>query len=206
VGDVALAEPLRIEIPEEEMTQGYIEIIDIASDRRVVTVIEVLSPPNKVPGPGQDLYRRKQQECKEGGVNLVEIDLLRSGPCVLAVHESFVPPSHRTTYRACLFRAGAPWIAEVYRAPLRERLPAIRIPLRSTDQDVPLDLQALIDQCYRNGGYDEDIDYQRELDPPLAADDAGWAHELVNAQGQVAEATPAKGKKAPSRRKRKGEN
>jgi len=35
--------------------------------------------------------------------------------------------------------------------PLRQRLPAIRVPLRETDADVPLDLQALIEQVYRHG-------------------------------------------------------
>ena len=42
------------------------------------------------------------------------------------------------------------------------------------DQAVQLNLQAIVDQCYRNGGYD-DIDYRGEPDPPLAANDASWA-------------------------------
>ena len=50
--------------------------------------------------------------------------------------------------------------AEIYPLPLAERLPAIRVPLRQSDADVSLDLQALIDQCYENGGYDT-IDYRR---------------------------------------------
>jgi hypothetical protein len=51
---VAVAETLRIPLPDEPVTQGYIEIIDLATGRRVVTVIEVLSPANKAPGPGQE--------------------------------------------------------------------------------------------------------------------------------------------------------
>jgi len=68
--------------------------------------------------------------------------------------------------------------------PLRERLPIIRLPLRSTDPDIPLDLQVVIDQCYRNGGYDEDIDYSVEPDPPLGVEDAHWADTLLREAGR----------------------
>src|SRR5712691_11835927 len=179
-GGVAVAEPLRIHLPDEPVTQGYIEIIDLTTGRRVVTVIEVLSSSNKLPGEGRNLYQRKQQECRAAGVNLVEIDLLRAGPWVLAVRESLVPASHRVPYRVCVYRPrDKDALGEVYRVPLRERLPVINVPLRETDADVRLDLQALIDLCYRNGGYDEDLDYQAEPSPPLTPGDARWADALL---------------------------
>lgn len=182
---VEVAEPLVIYLPDEPVTERYIEIIDVGSGRHVVTVIEVLSVSNKLPGEGQELYRRKQQELRDGHVNLVEIDLLRAGDRVLSVGPTRIPVSHRTPYQVCVYRAAAAlpcW--EIYRVPLREHLPGIRIPLRPTDPDVPLALQALIDQCYRNGGYDEDIDYSREPDPPLDADDAHWADALLRQAGR----------------------
>jgi hypothetical protein len=202
-GNVGVAEPLRIHLSSEPVTQGYIEIIDLASGRRVVTVIEVLIPPNEAPGPGRKLYLRKQKECQKGGVNLVEIDLLRAGRWVLAVPVHLVPPSHRTTYRVCVYRAQDDGIGEVYRVPLRERLPVIGIPLRPTDADVPLDLQAQVEQCYRNGGYDEDIDYRTEPDPPLTDDDARWADALLRERGRRAGPAPKKtgpGKRRPRKR------
>jgi hypothetical protein len=97
---IAVAEPLRIRLQAEPVTQGYIEIIDVATRRRVITVIEVLSPSNNVPGAGRDQYQRKQQECMDGNINLVEIDLLREGPWVLAVPEALVPQATRTP-RSC---------------------------------------------------------------------------------------------------------
>ncbi len=103
VGGIAVAQPLRILMPDEQVTQGFIEIIDRRSGRRVVTVIEVLSPSNKRPGEGRDLYKRKQLECRQGGVNLVEIDLLRAGPWALVVPEDMVPKSHRTPYRVFVY-------------------------------------------------------------------------------------------------------
>jgi hypothetical protein len=156
-----VAEPLVIYVADEPVSERYIEIIDVGSGRRVVSVIEILSLANKSPGEGQELYRRKQRELIDGRVNLVEIDLLRAGDRVLSVGLVHVPPPYRTPYQVCVYRAAvAQPCYEVYRVPLRERLPVIRIPLRATDADVPLDLQALIDQCDRNGGYDEDIDYR----------------------------------------------
>jgi hypothetical protein len=52
----------------------------------------------------------------------------------------------------------------------------------SPDTDVPLDLQMLIEQCYRNGGYDDDIDYHRAADSPLMPADESWADELLGTQ------------------------
>jgi hypothetical protein len=180
----AVAEPLVIYLSDEPVTERYIDIIDVGSGRRVVTVIEMLSPSNKTPGEGQELYRRKQRELIDGHVNLVEIDLLRAGERMLSVGLSHIPMAYRTPYQICVYRAAAPPRYEVYRVPLQERLPVIRIPLRPTDADVPLDLQALLDQCYRNGGYDEDIDYSADPEPPLNAADAHWADVLLRQTGR----------------------
>jgi hypothetical protein len=179
--DVQLAEPLIIPLESEPITEGYIEIIDVGSGNRVVTAIELLSDANKSTGEGRELYRKKQRECVQAGVSLVEIDLLRSGQRVLAVPEIRVPPSHRTTYQVCVTRCWPSKSFEVYRAPLREPLPTIRVPLRQSDPDVVLQLQSLIDRCYHNGRYD-DIDYRADPNPPLPPEDASWTAELLTAK------------------------
>jgi hypothetical protein len=183
-GASTVAEPLVLEFADEPVTERYIEIIDASSGRRVVTVIEVLSLSNKLPGEGQELYLRKQRELRDGRVSLVEIDLLRAGTRVLSVSPWSIPPSHRTTYQICVRRGWKPSAAEVYAVPLRARLSGVRVPLREGDTDATLDLQPLIDQCYENGGYDDDIDYRVEPVPPLDRDDAGWADELLRAKGK----------------------
>ena len=173
-GGVAVADPLILRLTAEPMSEGYIQIVDAGSGNRVVTVIEVISLSNKVVGDGQDLYLKKQRECRDAGVSLVEIDLVRAGKRVLAVPETYVPKSHRTVYRVCVRRGWNPWAMELYRVPLQERLPAIQIPLRESDVDIPLDLQPLIDLCYENGDYDN-MDYAHDPIPPLEAEDAAWA-------------------------------
>src|SRR5439155_6484151 len=75
--DVAMAEPLEVPFLEPE-TQGFLEIVESRPERRVITVVEVLSPSNKFAGPGRDVYRRKPRGLAEGGVSMVEIDLLRA--------------------------------------------------------------------------------------------------------------------------------
>jgi hypothetical protein len=180
---LAVAEPLIVHFPDEPATQGYIEIVDVGSGNRVITVVEVLIPSNKLSGEGQDLYLRKRSELRQGSVSLVEIDLLRTGRRILTLSPEEIPPSHRTTYQICISRAWKPGEAEVYGAPLHERLPTINVPLREADADVPLELQALIEQCYRNGRYEQDIDYTIEPVPPLDPADAKWADELLKSKG-----------------------
>lgn len=179
---VATEEPLVLHIDDEPATQGYLEIIDVGSGNRVVTVIEFLSPSNKVAGQGRDLYLRKQQEVIAAGASLVEIDLTRAGDRVFSVPAERIPLSHRTTYQAVVRRGWHPGQAEVYRMPLDRPLPQVRVPLRETDADVPLDLQALVELCYANGRYD-DLDYQVEPNPPLDSADAAWAAEQLRAKG-----------------------
>jgi uncharacterized protein DUF4058 len=172
-GSLAHSEPSR---------QGFIKIIDRTADRRVVTVIEILKPSNKFLGPGRDLYLTKQEELRAGGVSLVVIDLNRTGSHVLSAPFDRIPEGHRTPYAACVRRGWKPQEIDYYPIALRERLPAIAIPLRHDDCDVPLDLQAVLDQCYEDAAYD-DIDYREEPDPPLKPDDARWADELLREKG-----------------------
>jgi hypothetical protein len=177
------AEPILIHVDVEPVTENYVEIVDVKSGHRVVTAIEVLSPTNKRLTEGQRLYLKKRDDLKLAGVNTVEIDLLRGGDRVLMVPQSLVPLSHRTAYQVCVWRAARHDTFALYPVPLRERLPVISIPLRAADPEVPLALQAILDQCYRNGGYD-DIDYRGEPDPPLTANDAAWADALLREHGR----------------------
>lgn len=176
-----VAEPLIIEVTDDPVRQGYVEILDASSGGRVITVIEFLSPTNKKPGDGQAKYKRKQDECVAAKVNLVEIDLTRTGQRELLISPWELPEEYRTSYLASVYRAT--WEPygrkEVYKISLRDTLPAIRIPLRVTDKDVILDLQKLIDQAYLSGGYAWTLDYSQPCIPKLDTADAAWAEELL---------------------------
>ncbi len=195
----AVAEPLLISL-DEPATEGSIEILEAGSGKRVITVVEVLSWSNKLPGEGQDKYLQKRRELKAAGVSLVEIDLLRTGKRLLPVPQGRLPASHRTTYQAWVSRGRQPLVVAVYPMPLRARLPVLSIPLRETDADVPLDLPALLEQCYRNGGYDDDLDYTLPPEPPLDPDDARWAAALLRRQGRRPRQRRTRGPKPPGRK------
>lgn len=182
-GGVAIEEPLILRVHHEPFTEGFIEIRDGESGNRVITVIEILSPANKDGGKSTQEYRQKQQEMMAGDASLVEIDLLRGGQRITLVPIGNIPASHRTAYHACVHRGWRGGEAEFYRLPLQRRLPRLKIPLRQTDPDAQLDLQALIDQAYRMGRYD-DIDYARALEPPLGAEDDAWTNELLKGIGK----------------------
>ena len=176
---LAVAEPILVPRMAEPQTERTLQIIDSRSGNRVVTTIEILSPANKNDLKGRTAYRKKQKQLEEAGVNLVEIDLLREGGYVLIAPLEVVPRSCLGTYRVSVSRATDPENVEMYRVPLRERLPTIRVPLRPGDSDAKLDLQSLIEAAYENGGYD-DTDYRLEPEPPFLPEDAQWAAKLLH--------------------------
>jgi hypothetical protein len=178
-----VARPFLARVTEPEKNRR-VEIIDLSSGERVVTAIEVLSPANKLPGKAREAYRAKQREFLAGGVNFVEVDLVRQGQWVFSADEVTVPLPLRTPYMVCVFRATQPDVRAFYSLPLREALPSIAIPLRPGDRDVALDLQAIINQAYEDGRYDR-TDYRRPLTPPLTLDESAWAAELLRQAGRV---------------------
>jgi hypothetical protein len=197
---LAGSEGVLIDIEEEPLTEGYIEIIDTSSGNKVVTIIEVLSPANKMPGDDREKYVRKQREIVRSETNLVEIDLLRCGRHVVAVPAAKIFPHQRTPYSVCVRRVTLRTKARVYFIPLWATLPTVMVPLRPTDADVPLDLQALIEQCYRRGRYEGNINYRLDPDPPLSGPEAEWTLELLRGKGlRPAEPPKRKGKRKPRR-------
>lgn len=178
----ARTRPIYIEISNEPITETYINIIETAGER-VITTIEVLSIANKLPGTGQAQYLRKQQETIQAGINLVEIDLLRTGEWVLSIPQAYLHEPDRTPYRVCVFRAERPTFREFYPIDFREPLPAINIPLRPTDADVALDLQALIDKVYEQGRYHLLIDYSKDPVPALSEAETQWVDAVLKEKG-----------------------
>ncbi|MBI5365629.1 MAG: DUF4058 family protein, partial [Planctomycetes bacterium] len=153
-GTATTSEPLALDVADEPMPETCLDIVEVGSGHRVVTALEILSAANKDPGEGQVAYLRKQRGMVQGRVNLVEVDLLRAGRRVLKVQPERIPVSHRTSYHVCVWRAERPTKVKLCSAPLRAPLPVVRVPLRPTDPDATLDLQALVGLCWRIGGYD----------------------------------------------------
>ena len=186
-----VAEPRVVEFLEAPVHQRYLEILDITQNRRVVTVIELMSPSNKRGRSGHELYRQKQLQCQQGEVNLVEIDLTRwPGRCFLCPQE-VVDRECPAEYQACVWRAMRPQAYSLYGFPLRQPIPAIAVPLRPGDRDAVLELQPLIEQVYETSRYD-DIDYSQPIAPPLPPADLVWLEERMKLRGSPAPTPPAR--------------
>jgi hypothetical protein len=176
-GQTTAAAPIVVDDGQEIIRR--VEIVD--SRAHIITALELLSPTNKEPSDAGQNWKRKRYDYLRGGINMVEIDLLRDGVWVLPSRSLLLPiPSDRISHYVCVTRP--PWAGrhEFYVMPLRERLPAIRVPLRHSDPDVALDLQRLVDQCYERGRYDSAIDYNKPPFPALPADEAAWAKEILS--------------------------
>lgn len=79
--------------------QAFLEIRD-RRNRRIVTVVELLSPANKTPGADRDAYLGKRGEILAGQTHLVEIDFRRGGT---RPHPPELPPCD---YYALVSRLG----------------------------------------------------------------------------------------------------
>jgi hypothetical protein len=157
----------------EEVPVLSVEVRDVAN-RRLVTVIEILSPVNKM-GDGAMEYVEKRSALMGTSVHLLEIDLLRRGGRV--IFEIDPPPADYYTY---LSRFTNRPYTDVWPIGLRDRLPVLPVPLLPPDADVPLDLQRAVDACYDLVHYERLLDYTvAPPPPPLGEADAVWVSERV---------------------------
>jgi hypothetical protein len=172
-GVLATLEPITIPLSledTEELPQRWIEIRRLP-DRSLVTVIEILSPTNKI-GSGRIEYIQKRNQWIKQPVHLVEIDLLLGGHR-LPMRKP-LPPGD---YFAFVSRSDRRPNSDVFAWSIRRALPVIPIPLANRDPDVALDLGTVFAQTYDDAPYDESIDYTAPLDLPLEAEDRAWAEE-----------------------------
>jgi uncharacterized protein DUF4058 len=168
------AAPITTILPGTVRKQRYVKITDPGA-RRVVTVIEILSPSNKSGGDDGQAYRFKREEYIANEVSLVEIDLLRSGR-----RPPLGDPAPPISDYYVLVRRG--WEKDrmgIWPVSVRDPLPPVPVPLDPDVPEVVLDLRACIDHVYDFGRYAEQLDYTKPPRPPLHEPDATWARELL---------------------------
>jgi hypothetical protein len=171
-----------VDVDPVEFREAHILIRDISAGE-LVTSVELLSPTNKRPGEGRDLYRVKQSEMVVAGVNLVEIDLLRSGAHTIypsAESIAHLAPFH---YIASVHRVRDALRCEVFTWTVRQALPVIPIPLAVEDREVDADLGRVFSEAYDKGRFARLLNYGSRPRPPLAAEDAEWAGSLLKGAG-----------------------
>jgi hypothetical protein len=172
---------VRLVAAVEPTVERYIRVVDTSTDR-AVTVIEFLSPSNKM-GEGLVDYRRKREALLDSGVNLVEVDLSRRGDWQRLLRPYSCPVSKRSEYRATTWLAGDRGGVLLSPFGLREALPELPIPLRAKDGVVTLPLQEVVEQVYQTGRYGTRLNYGAELEPAVEGEDAVWVREVAGRGG-----------------------
>ena len=173
---VGVLEPTTMQLVKRvvEVRECWVEIYHLP-EMELVTVVEILSPSNKV-GTGRGDYLAKRDALIDQPVNLVEIDLLLSG--------SRLPMKPQLPTGVCCAIVARPEHrpdAQVFAWGIRHPLRRLPLPLRAPDADVPLDLAEIYHMTYDRGGYGRVVRYGTPLPTslPIAADDRGWAESLA---------------------------
>lgn len=162
----------------DEVHEHRAEVRDAETDA-VVAVIEVLSPSNKVHGSaGRDSFLRKRREILASDAHWCEIDLLRAG-----MRPGFDRRLRPHDYVVHVSPADLRPKGHVWPIGLKDRLPTVSIPLRGTENPVPLDLQACLDMAYERGAYQKSARYRDECVPSLPPPLAKWADGVLKAKG-----------------------
>jgi hypothetical protein len=163
---------------ERVVHEAYLTIVDRTSDK-AITVIEILSPTNKVPkSPGRESFEEKRREVMNSPTHWIEVDLLR-GTRMMRIPKKV----GRHEYLIHISRRGQRPRGQLWGIRLPQRLPIIPIPLKNGDPDGRLDLQATLNAAYDRANYDLRIDYRKEPRPPLDESLAAWADQLLRSKG-----------------------
>jgi hypothetical protein len=157
----------------------YIRIRD-AQGRRVVTVIELLSPANKDSGADRETYLAKRNEYLATGTNLVEIDLLRAGERLPLGEPAPTPADY---YVFVSVATAFPHIG-VWPFTVRDALPVVRVPLANGDAPVSVPLKPCFERAYAEARYERTLNYDGPPSPALREPDAAWARELLAARNR----------------------
>lgn len=173
------AEVISVEVPlPDDIREVYLEIRTTDTDQ-VITVIELLSPTNKLVGEGRQQYERKRLEIFGTLTHFVEIDLLRAGQPMpirgVAPHAG---------YRILVSRAPQRPRAELFVFGIQQAIPDFYLPLQSGDAEPVVTLNQIVHTLYDRAGYDLRIDYTQPPPPPaLLPQDAAWLDEHLKAAG-----------------------
>ena len=155
----------------------YVKIIDRVK-REVVTVIEVLSPTNKLKGDDRAAYIAKRNTLRRSWAHLIEIDLLRAGEPMPLVTQP------EADYRILLSRQEQRPEVMIWPINLRDQLPTIPVPLKSPYPDVLLDLQEVFSRVYDASAYSDYV-YETPPQPAMKDADSKWGMGILREAGMA---------------------
>jgi hypothetical protein len=169
---------LEVEVPmQDEVSENFLEIHEVKTGK-LITVLELLSPVNKLHKQGREEYERKRGHIFRSWTNLVEIDLLRAGDPMPVVGAQV-----QSDYRILVSRGTQRPRAALIAFTLSQPIPTFTLPLLPSDDEPEVALNRILHVVYRRARFDLRLDYTQPPIPPLAAAAAAWAQELITARG-----------------------
>jgi hypothetical protein len=168
---------LEVDVPmNDKVGESFLEIHEVETGV-LVTILELLSPVNKLHAKGRQEYEEKRDDVFRTQTNLVEVDLLRAGePMPLRGKPA---PSD---YRILVSRGRERPRAKLYAFGVRQPIPQFPLPLLPDDDEPEVDLNAILHALYERARFDLRLDYTQPPVPDLPGDDAAWARGLIEAQ------------------------
>lgn len=173
---LAEVDVLNVEIPmNDEVEEIFLEVHEVYTGK-LVTVLEVLSPVNKLHGKGRAEYEEKRDHVFKTRTNLVEIDLLRAGEPMPVISRPI-----QSDYRILVSRGSKRPHAQLYPFNLRQPIPSFHLPLLPGDDEPLVNLNNILHALYTRARFDLRLDYAQPPVPPLRLEDEPWAKELLQA-------------------------
>jgi hypothetical protein len=165
-------------VVREEHTESLIEVRQ-RGDGRLVTLIEVVSPANKLSDAGRRAYLDRREDARVARANLVEIDLVLQGTPLVEYARQGLPS---WDYAVFVSRATQPDRYEIFPGTLPKPLPKFRLPLAADDRDTILNLQAAFARAFDQGDFGEQIDYTLDPKTRLGEENRAWLDDRLRAE------------------------
>lgn len=165
---------LEVDVPmNDRVDENFLEIHEVRTGR-LVTVLELLSPVNKLHGDGRRQYEEKRAMVFGTRTSLVEVDLLRAGEPL-----PVVGPPVASDYRILVSRGWRRPRAQLFTFSVRQPIPLFFLPLLPEDEEPAVALGAILHDLYKRARFDLRLDYSQAPVPPLVEQDAAWAQGLL---------------------------
>ena len=165
---------LDVEVPiNDKLQEWFLEIHDVETGT-LVTVLEILSPFNKIHPQGREEYIKKRTRIFGSRTNLVEIDLLRAGQPMPLRRKPV-----RSDYRILISRGATRPKAKLVTFNVRQPIPLFPIPLLPEDGEPDLDLGAVFHALYDRARFDLRLNHAKPAVPPLKKEVVDWARSIV---------------------------
>lgn len=159
----------------DEVGEDCLETHEVRTGK-LVTLVEVLSPTNKLDKDGREQYEAKRAQVLATRTNLAEIDLLRAGEPMAVVGRAA-----RSDYRILVSRGHQRPRAQLYLFSVRQPISQFPLPLLPGEAEPLVDLNAILYALYTRARFNLlnlRLDDTQPPLSPLSPADADWAATL----------------------------